>query len=195
MATASIDLTEWHAFQRELKRVTQDGVPGILRAGANRAGAKFDGIVRSELPPTPRPLHQAQHWTAKQRAWWWGTMHAKAQGRSKALPGWRAVYKKVRVPGTKRVRKVLVISGSYRRTGTMVRSLTYDVVQTADATEVRYGTNTLYAKWVIDEVNQAQYHKGNWKTLQQFAAENEEPVRAAFAEGAFEEIDRLIGGP
>lgn len=186
MADVEIDLGEWRAHQRKLEQFAQRDQQAILREAAELAGATFDEVVRSELPPPRRPQPQAPHWTDKQRRWWWGTMHAKAQGKSKALPGWKAAYKK------KDGRKVLVLSGFYRRTGTLIKSLTYEVRQSGPNTDVVYGTNRDYAQYVIDRNRQAQYHRGNWKTLQQFAVEAAPRVRQAFSTGIDRGVSRRL---
>ncbi len=186
MADVAIDLGGWQAHQRRLEMFAQRGQQAILREAAELAGAAFDEVVRSSLPPPRRPLPQAKHWTDKQRRWWWGTMHAKARGESKALPGWKAAYRK------QEGREVLVISGFYRRTGTLVKSLTYEVRQSGPNTDVVYGTNRAYAQYVIDRDRQAQYHQGNWKTLQQFAVEATPRVRQAFAVGVDRGVARRL---
>jgi len=188
MATSTIDLGDWKAHKRQLERFARHEQQAIIREAAELAGAAFDGIVRSALPPPVRRKRQAPYWTAKQRRWWWGMMHRKARGKSKALPGWKAVYKKV--DG----RKTLVISGSYRRSGTLVKSLTYEVRQQGDVTDIAYGTNRGYARYVIDQKKQAEYHKGNWKTLQQFAVESTATVRRAFETGINRAVQRRLGG-
>jgi hypothetical protein len=186
MASAMLDLGQWNAYQRQIERLLKRDVSDVMRAGATRAAVTLDRIARTELPPPVRTRPQAAHWTAKQRRWWWGTMRAKALGKSQALPGWKAAYRKIEG------RTVLVISGSYKRTGTLVRSLTYDIRQTADMTEVRYGTNRAYAKWVIDRESQATYHKGNWATLQDMAERNAAKLQDAFADGANAKLAELL---
>lgn len=187
MVDVALDLSDWEAHRRKLERFAQREQQIIVREAAELAGAAFDEVVRSELPPPRRPMRQAPFWTAKQRRWWWGTMHAKAQG-SKALPGWKAAYK------IRDGRKMLVISGFYRRTGTLVKSLTYEVRQRWPDTDVVYGTNRAYARYVIDQRDQARYHKGNWKTLQQFATDGAVRVRRAFEVGIERGISRRLGG-
>lgn len=187
MATSSIDLTQLSRHNGQLAQLLGPDLPGIMRRGAERAGARFDGIVRTELPPPVRKLPQAPFWTAKQKRWWWGTMHRKALGKSKELPGWKAVYRIVEG------RKTLVISGGYKRTGTLIKTLTYEVKQTAASTDVIYGSNRAYAKYVIDRADQATYHKGNWKTLQTFADESATAVVDAFDDSVQADIARRIG--
>lgn len=186
MADVAIDLGSWEEHRRRLEQFARRDQQAILREAGELAGAAFDEAVRSELPPPRRPLPQAPHWTARQRRWWWATMHAKAQGRSKALPGWRAVYQQ------REGRRVLVISGFYRRTGTLVKSLTYTVRQRGLDTDVVYGTNRAYAQYVIDMDRQANYHRGNWATLQQIAVDAAPRVRRAFAVGIERGVARRL---
>lgn len=178
------DTRPWTEVKALMTRLVTTDAQAIMQAGAEAAGATFDGLVRSDLPPPVRRRGVAAYWTAKQRAWWWGTMRAKALGRSHALPGWKAAYR--RIEG----RKTLVISGAYRRSNTLVRTLSYTVKATDREATVTYGTNTLYARWVLDRVDQSLYHKGNWKTLQDMAADHEQTVRAAFEKAARAEFER-----
>ena len=186
MAQTTFDIGEWKAYRRDMERL-YGNMPYIFETAGKTAGAKFDQLVREELPPPVRVQRQAPYWTDKQRRWWWGTMHAKAQGKSKALPGWKAVYRQVNG------RKTLIISGHYKRTGKLVQSLTYDVVTHADETLIRYGSNRLSAKYVIDQEDQATYHKGNWRTLNAMAADYQDEVTLTFAKVVWREIDHFLG--
>jgi len=187
MAEYSIDLGALSKHNGDMEQLLKYGLPEILRIAGNRAGATFDEVVRTELPPPVRTQRAAPYWTGKQRRWWWGTMHKKAQGKSQALPGWKAAYQVV--DG----RKTLVLSGGHVRTGKLVQSLAYEVRQAGDTTDVVYGTNRVYAKYVIDREDQATYHKGNWKTLQDMAADATPRVVAAFDAAIDAEIGRRIG--
>ena len=186
MAQTTFNIGEWNAYKRDMERL-DNNLPDVFQKAGHMAGAKFDGIVRTELPPPVRRQKQAPYWTTKQRAWWWATMRDKALGKSKALPGWKAVYRQVNG------RKTLIISGHYKRTGKLVQSLTYDVVTHADETLIRYGTNRLYAKYVIDQEDQATYHKGNWRTLNAMAADHQDEVTLTFAKVVGREIDHFLG--
>lgn len=186
MADITFDLAQFDRFQRGFQRLVQDDQRGVLEYAGRRAGAAFDEVVRNELPPPVRTRPQAQYWSARQRAWWWATMHKKARGQSHALPGWKARYAR------KGGRKVLVLSGSYRRTGTMIRTLAYRVQASRDEVQVFYGTNRPYAKWVIDRRTQAAYHKGNWRTLQVLQRAYTLQITDEFQRAAFEELERRI---
>jgi hypothetical protein len=189
MAQATVNLGQWKDFERDLTRFMREDQQRIIRESAEQVGVTFDDFVKEKLPPEPRPLKVAQYWTTKQRGWWWATMHAKANGQSTALPGWKAVYR--RVEG----RKVLVISGHYKRTGTLVRTLDFDVRQTANITTVHYGTNRPYAKWVIDlDGPQSKYHKGNWPTLQALLSQALPLLRKTFAEEVNRRTQKILGG-
>jgi hypothetical protein len=179
MAEITINLADQKALSADLKRYAQHDQQKFMRKAAEQAGVTLDDFVKDRLPPPVRRLKVASHWTKKQRGWWWATMAAKADGRSNALPGWRARWRKVR--GV----KTLVISGGYKRTGLMVRALDFDVEQTAAVTTVRYGTNIKHAKWVIDLDNQSKYHAGNWPTLQVLAQQAAPLVRQTFADEMF----------
>ena len=186
MADVSVSLGEWTAYRRRLDRFCSTEQREIVKIAVTEAMVTFDDIVRTELPPPVRKQAAAPWWTAKQKRWWWGTMRRKALGKSKDLPGWKAVYK--RVAG----RRTLVISGHYRRTGTLVKTLTYEVRQSGDITDGVYGTNSPYAKVVLDKDDQATYHKGNWKTLQELASDATPPVRKAFETAITRETTRRL---
>lgn len=57
-------------------------------------------------------------------------------------------------------------SSSYRRTGDLGRSIAGEVKLLGAEYVGTIGTKIEYAKWVIDEDNQAHMHKGIWWTLQ-----------------------------
>lgn len=178
------DLTAARAALDDLKRLVDTDRAEVLRVGGEAAGVAFDRIVRNTLPPSPRKQPQAQRWTKKQTRWWWATMHKKAVGQSRALPGWRAAYKTIN--GV----KTLVIDGAYKRTGKGVQSLTYDVVARPREVTVFYGTNRAYMRYVIDLDNQAEYHEGNWDTLQGLAETHIDAVSAAFGDAVVDEMKR-----
>jgi len=189
MAELTLDTSQFHETMAQLKKITGEERLQVFEVMARAAGVELDGIARATLPPEPSGKSQSQFWTKKQRRWWWATMHAKAEGRTRLLPGWKATYK--RISGVKR----LVISGSYRRTGLGVRSLTYDTVRRGgNEVLLRYGTNTKYMRYVIDEEEQAKYHEGTWKTLQEIIRRNIDILSEVAAEAGAREIDRRLGG-
>lgn len=172
----TVDLGQWDTFKADLEKLIETEQAAVIRIAAETAGVKLDEIVRNELPPEPRKKSVAQHWTPRQVRWWWATMAKKAQGQSRALPGWKAAYRTVDN------KKTLVISGAHKRTGTLVKSLTYQVDQQGRNTTLRYGTNNQAARYTIDKENQSRYHKGNWKTLQDLVEKNMDAVQGAFAD-------------
>lgn len=184
-----IDLTGRKALEKEFKKldnVLQKEIGQIMAIGAEAAMIRFDEIVRTTLPPPVRKQKAAQYWTAKQKRWWWYTMRQKALGKTNALPGWRARYVK------RGKRNVLTISGSYRRTGTMVRSLTYRLEGDGLAVVAFYGTNTPYAPYVIGEADQSKYHAGNWTVLEQFQRENAAELNSIFEKTVTAEISKRL---
>jgi hypothetical protein len=188
MASTTINLSDFTQWTQDFKRLVVSDQDRVIRYGAERAAVTFDGIVRDMLPPAVRRLSVAQYWTPKQRRWWWATMHAKALHKSKALPGWKAVYKVV--DG----HKTLVISGAYKRTGTLIKSLAYEIEQSHDETRVVYGTKKAYARYVLDKDDQSKYHAGNWPVLQTLAQQHAEVVRGAFADGVYTQMARIVRG-
>mgnify|MGYP003438757638 CR=1 FL=1 len=186
MATNTVDLSDFKAFDADLRRLVTADQTRALRAGATQVGVQFDEIARGEYPPEVRKRAAAPYWTRKQTRWWWATMRAKALGKSKALPGWKAAYRKVNG------RKTLVLSGGYKRTGTLVRSLSYDVQTITGGVQMVYGTNRQYAKWVLDLADQATYHKGNWTPLQSLAAQHAGALQRVFEQAVINEIRRIL---
>lgn len=158
----------------------------VLRMAAEDAAIVIDEAARRRYPPQPRARSQSQFWTEKQQRWWWATMHAKAQGKSRALPGWRARY--VHRDGVKR----LEISGAYRRTGVGVQSLSYRIKAMPDSATIHYGTNRAYMRYVIDRDRQAKYHAGNWTPLQDIVESAMEKATETFMETLTTEIRRRI---
>lgn len=189
----TLDLTQWEHFKA---RMEEAGILGgeqaknLVKEATTAAVVALDREVRKTLPPPQIKKKAADFWTDKQFRWWWATMRAKALGKSRALPGWDAHYE------IEDGRKVLVIDGAYKRTGTLIKTLTYKVetgikdnVAFARAT---YGTNRPYAKWVIDEDDQAEYHKGNWQTLQGFLRVAREPIMKEFGRVLTQEIRKRL---
>lgn len=188
MAQVTIDRSEADDFGKRFARLQGREQLAIMHMAADKVGVAFDQTVRGDLPPPVRRRPAARYWTIKQQRWWWATMHKKAQGKSQALPGWKAAYKKVEG------RKKLVLSGAYKRTGTMIRTLAHRVEQTATATTVVYGTNRPYARYVIDREDQAKYHEGNWPTLQAKQEEFEPQARRIFEETVHQATERFLQG-
>lgn len=195
MASVTVDLTQFNGFQAQLRQVLGPSQKLVLQVGGERAGAKIDELVRSVLPPGEQSSKPSPLRTAKQRRWWWATMNAKAAGKSRALPGWKAVYKVV--DG----RKTLVISGQYKRTGKLVQSLTWIVVATNSSARVSYGSNRVYAPYVLGNPmdpdpskRQALIHQSTWTPLHHIIYTHLNEINDQFLKGAMTEIERLLGG-
>lgn len=182
-----VDLSDFRAFDKDLRQLVQRDQIAVLRVGATQVGVSMDDIARGEYPPEVRKQAAAPYWTKKQTRWWWATMHAKAQGKSKALPGWKAAYRKVHG------RKTLVLSGGYKRTGTLVRTLLYVVEDIPNGVQTVYGTNRKYAKYVIgNDDDQATYHKGNWAQLSALARQHATALQRVFEQAVMNEINRRL---
>jgi hypothetical protein len=199
-STFTLHTAEFTDFKRDLERHLATGSLDALRAGGDRVGIKLDQLVREELPPAtqskapPSPLV-----TDKQKRYWWAAMRAKADGKTdsktaKAFPGWKAAWKKV--DG----HKVLVLSGGYKRTGKLPQSLTWEVIATSDHMQVRYGSNRVYAPYVLGDpdetdknLRQARIHQGNWTPLVEIARDNIDVLTQAFIDGAMPVILRDLG--
>jgi hypothetical protein len=176
-----VNLGNWEEYYAAFSKVCSSEITEIVEAGATAAVVKLDQITRDKLPPPPRQRKQPFK-TDKQRRWWWATMHKKARGQSRALPGWQARYSNGQ----------LEISGAYRRTGSLVQSFTYKVSTSGSTTRARYGTNRKHAAWVVDEKRQSFYHKGNWTPLQQLARDNTPVLVQTFADTTLKEIERRL---
>lgn len=184
---AFINLAEWDNFKDDLKRFVEEEQKLILKRAVTAVGVQIDQIARDALPPEPRRKAVAKYWTPRQRRWWWATMRKKASGESRALPGWKAAYRIVN--GV----KTLDISGAYRRTGTGVKSLSYQIDQpTTHTTTLRYGTNRDYMRYVIDEEKQSKYHENNWPTLQGIIREHLPKLQKTFEDTLYEEINKVL---
>lgn len=187
----TLNLAEWDEFSKALlDTLAGDGLIEIMEYATKRAVIRFDQIVRDTLPPKQIKREASPYWTPRQLRWWWATMHAKALGRSRALPGWKAEYEII--DG----RRVLVISGAYKRTGTLIKSMSYEITSGYKDgfvyARANYGTNRPYAKWVVDEENQSEYHKGNWQTLQGFIPIARQPVIDEFTTTLTEGIQKRL---
>jgi hypothetical protein len=178
VARVDFDLSEWRDFQAQLKSLGTAGLD-IAHQAAELTAATLDQKARETLPPPPRRLPQARLWTEKQRRWWWGTMSRAADGRGQPPWGWRARRDEA---------GRLQISGAYRRTGTLVKSLAWEARRDKSGTTIRYGTNRVYARYVIDEEQQAEYHRGNWPTLQALVNRHAPTLHRFFGE----EVGRLL---
>lgn len=78
----------------------------------------------------------------------------------------------------------------YKRTGTLGKSITYDVraLGRAKLVIVRIGSNVAYAKYVIGKETQAPYHRGVWTPLQDDIAR----ARAAIGKAGVDALRRAI---
>lgn len=157
-----IQLKEWYELYKRVLKLPDEIQSEIVIESADVTMAYFDSYARSKYPPPVKRKKVARYWTNKQRRWWWYTMRKKALGEAPLeLIGWNAVYKEIN--GV----KVLDISGSYKRTNTMIKSLTWELVEATKEVVAEYGTKTDYAKYVIgSDSEQSEYHKGNWSQLE-----------------------------
>lgn len=178
------DITVAKDTLRDLRKLVDADRRAVLAVGGTAAGVQMDRIARTTYPPRQAHVPQASRWTAKQRRWWWATMHKKATGQSRALPGWRASYQTIN--GV----KTLVLDGAYKRTGKGVQSLAYDVDARSREVTVRYGTNRPYMRYVIDADRQAWFHEGVWDTLQDLLESNIGSISAAFEDAVVGEMIR-----
>lgn len=186
MTNVTLDLSQWDALVSDLKQFVEEEQAVVLKRAATAAGVKLDSIARNQLPPAVRKRAVARFWTDKQKRWWWATLRAKAEGKSRALPGWKAAYKIV--DGV----KTLSISGAYKRAGTTVKSLSYRVEGRGLTTELSYGTNLKYARYTLDKDKQSKYHRGNWTPPQTIAEKNIGAIQEAFADKFFEEVNKAL---
>jgi hypothetical protein len=189
MTDKGADLSEWSELRQRLNKLLVEDQIKILTIAGTKAAVRLDQAARMTLPPPTRTLKQPFK-TARQRAWWWATMRAKALGKSRALPGWEAHYELV--DGIKK----LVISGAYKRTGKLVQSLAYRVTASGSSGKthvlVEYGTNRIYARWVIDKKLQSHYHKGNWTTLQDIRNAALPEIKEDFKKSVLAQTEEIV---
>lgn len=180
-------------------------VNGMIRVAANKAGIEGLRLVLNAYPPLPpSPGAPSPLRTPKQWRWWWAQMSALADPKRRAsvpdsLRGWKARWVK---EGN---RRVLSISGHYKRTGTLVRSLSYDVDQQSGNTVIAIGPTMArgishqeshkpgeYAKYVIGKKDQAPIHKGRWEPLVDIVDGNSKLIIQAFLTAFAEEVKREV---
>lgn len=203
-----IDTRELTKFTEDLDAFSQQRVRRILRFGAEEAGKVGVRIARREYPPPARQRgqrrgasgrfisQQSPLRTERQIRWWWATMRGKAQGTvpSTVLPGWQAAF------ATVGGRQVLVISGQYKRTGQIERSLKFDVTVTGEK-ESPVAVTTIfadekvapYAQYVIGQPpEQAQYHQGHWMPLVTLLDRNIKDILSAAELKIMEQVNIAI---
>lgn len=180
-------------------------VNGMIRVAANKAGVEGLRLVLNAYPPLPPgPGAPSPLRTAKQWRWWWAQMSALADPKRRAsvpdsLRGWKAHWVKV---GKHRELK---ISGHYKRTGTLVRSISYDVDQSNGSTVIAIGPTMArgishqeshkpgeYAKYVIGKDSQAPIHRGRWTPLVDIVDGNSKAIIQAFLRAFAEEVKREV---
>lgn len=71
----------------------------------------------------------------------------------------------------------------YVRTGQLGRSIYGEVRPLSGMPMGVLGTNLKYAKWVIDEKNQAWMHRGRWWTMQGKINDNHDAILEFFSQG------------
>lgn len=179
----------------------------ITKVAAEAVGLRIMELIGETYPP--EPPNQAE-WrgkmlhTDKQRRWWWAMMNRLARGEivPDSLRGWRAAYRTVKG------RKTLVISGHYKRSGTMVRSLNYAVSAAPHGSIIEVGptmareqrvakageTVATYAEYVIGpkppKGKQARIHQDRWLPLFDLLERHSTELFGLFYEEAMREIQR-----
>lgn len=191
-------------FARNMRLWFSDEAIGrMIIAAADDVGLAVLEKVGEEYPPAaptgqePSPLH-----TKKQWRWWWAMMHniaSKEGDVPESLRGWRASYR--RVDG----RKTIVINpGShYKRTGTMVRSINYDVVKEGRGITITVGPTMAradggdYARFVIGlpppDGEQARIHQDRWIPLETLIADMDDKLFSVFMKSLNKELDKALG--
>lgn len=213
------DLEDLERFVKDFEQLDERAITRILREGASAAGQRAVAVAWREYPPPQRRAGQRRGRTGRflsqdspirterQRRWWWATMTGKAKGTipQHVLPGWHATFQFI--DG----RKTLVISGSYRRSGELERSIGFEVEVRGETgrpgASAYVGTDPSiapYASWVIDlpppEGIQARYHQGNWIPLATVLERGREEILSAGDEEIIRQIElaildaRAVGG-
>jgi hypothetical protein len=184
-----------------------DTVLAIMDAAADAIGIQaLDNLGDVYPPKPPGPDAPSPLVTPKQKRWWWAMMNKIADGEEvpETLRGWKVSRRKVHG------RKTLVIAASsgYKRTGTLVRSINYEVRRSGQgitvaigpsmARESTAGTEADYADWVIGMPppvgKQARIHQDRWVPLQ-IAIERMAPeLLDKFEEELIEQIRTRLKG-
>ncbi len=188
-----------------LKQFDPHEAEDILLSAADKAGIEAVARIRNEYPPPPPgPSAPTPLMTAKQWRWWWAMMRNIAEHREvpDSLRGYRASYRKVNG------RRTLVISGHYKRTGTLVRSLDYDVKAGREGFVLRVGPGLAreakskgiasYAQYVIDypppEGHQARIHQGRWAPIYDIINDASEDIINVFFDSFIEDVYSRLKG-
>lgn len=183
---ATIDISEWDDFLQHFKKLQEVQQTTVLGKATLAGMLELDKRVKNIYPPAIRRLKQPFK-TAKQRRWWWHTMALKADGKSSALPGWSA--RRVKVNG----RTILKISGYYYRTGTIIKSLEFEILAKKGRATGIYGTQLKNAHYVIGAgQEQAKYHRGNWLPLEDILQRYFVQVVTAVLDTAFNEVLKVL---
>lgn len=203
-----VDSRDVEALFGSLRILFDDNTVGdMVQIAAGAVGVQaIDRLGDIYPPPSPDGSEPSHIRTDKQRRWWWASMHAIAKGEpvAESLRGWKASYK--RIAG----RKTLVIApgSGYKRTGTLVRSIDYDVRRTGQGVEIGIGPSMAreggmyaeaeYAQFVLDEPppdgKQARIHEGRWLPIKTAIAGMSNDLLDTFEETLIEEVRRRMKG-
>jgi hypothetical protein len=176
----------------------------IIAEAATDVSLRIQEMVGASYPPDPP--NQAD-WrgkmirTEKQKRWWWAMMNKLARGEvvPDALHGWRAAYRQVKG------HKVLVISGHYKRTGTLVRSIGTHSETDKSGTSIEVGPGLAaemdkreveaYSRYVIDLPpsqggQQAAIHQNRWLPLFTLLETSQDELFDLFARSLIAGIDK-----
>jgi len=209
MPTINRDISQMWGGLRIL--FAEEEILAIMNHAARLAGEQAIEFLTSEYPPETPPRmgphkgvlpEKSPLQTPKQWKWWWAMMGRIARGESvpQSLRGWRAAYQVI--DG----RKTLVLDGGYTRTGTLVRSLSYEVGAIKNGIEIAVGPGAArefsekkediadYAQYVIDEAPpggyQAPIHRDRWKPMFEILESNIDAIMQTFFDAAVEEMER-----
>lgn len=180
----------------------------IVAEAGQVVGLKIMELVGSTYPPEPpeRGGDRSPLQTPKQIRWWWAMMHAIANGQPvpDSLRGWKAAYKTVN--GVKTL--VIDSSSGYKRTGSLVRSIGYEVREYSRGIDLLVGPSLGrdagsgknvedYAKFVIDlpppEGEQARIHQDRWVPLARLIEEHIDELYALWWDEIKKRLQQRLG--
>lgn len=153
----------------------------ILTAVGKRMGVAAESVVSQYPPQTRKPLEK---------------VYTRTSVAGKKTRPWKSKYKSDKQQFY--VTQVLAKNGSipYRRTGTLGRSITSQVVQaTPVSVSVAIGSAIPYAKYVIGAPpDQSKYHEGNWTPLVANIEANLSKINTVAQETLNDELAKALRG-
>lgn len=163
----------------------------LFRKVGQAVGVQAEALVSEYPPASGKPLEMFYDRTSTA-----AKPYRPEKGAPLRTPGstFRSKFKSARQQG-KVFREIKQGKVSYRRTGTLGKSITSQVTEfDARGATVSVGSNIPYAPFVIDQEQQSHYHQGNWTPIQQDITNNIDTLQRAADSVAEKTLDELARG-